>query len=75
MKTKKKKNRGKDDKVFAVYSADFVSKLFGGAEPNSNSDPHILIKLYPDPKKNTYIRVRFGSVATSATNIANFVSA
>ena len=47
--------RPKERKVFAECSADFVPKLFGSAKPNSDPDPHLLIKLDSDPRKNSKI--------------------
>ena len=37
----------------------------------SGPDPHLVMKLDPDPRKNSKILVRFGSIATSAIDLTD----
>ena len=53
-------------KVFAECSADFVPKLFGSAKPNSDPDPHLLIKLDLDP-----IRIREKTVRSESNSVCS----
>ena len=72
------RSRPKEKKVFAKCSANFVPKLFGRAKPNSDPDPHLLIKLDSNPIqiREKTVRsesdpVRSGSVATSAVDLTD----
>ena len=68
----------KKERSFPECSADFVPKLFGRAKPNSDPDPHLLIKLDSDPIRIRKKTVRSesdpvcsGSVATSAIDLTD----
>ena len=62
-------------KVFVECSADFVPKVLEGGgkaklRSGSGRNPHLLMKLDPNPQKKTVIS-GYGSVANSAINLTD----